>query len=125
MVLALLGTAALAIGQAKVNTQRTGLKVQKEHENLVKLEKGYVSAKAAYTKASKDPKKKKAYADAATEFGYAVMVTQTLPPREKYPKALKLFRETLKVEPKHAKALKWSKTIEDIYKSMGRPVPKG
>ena len=112
--------AACCLGLA----QKGNAEVQKEIAQLQKLEKNYLAAKAGHTKAPKDAKKKKLYADASTDYGYAVMLTQTIAPRAKYPKALKLFRETLKVDPKHAKAKKWSTTIEDIYRSMGRPIPK-
>jgi tetratricopeptide (TPR) repeat protein len=53
------------------------------------------------------------------------MTSPALTPKEKYPKALALFREALKVDPKNKVALENKNMIEQIYKSMGRPIPKG
>jgi Flp pilus assembly protein TadD len=38
--------------------------------------------------------------------------------------ALKMFREALQLDPNNALAKDGIKLIEDIYKSMGRPVPE-
>jgi tetratricopeptide (TPR) repeat protein len=61
--------------------------------------------------------------EATVEYGTAVMLAPELTPKEKYPKALRLFREVLKLDPDNAQAKKSAETIEAIYKSMGRPVP--
>ena len=47
------------------------------------------ATKAAYTKAPKDAKAKKAYAAALGEMGHLTMLDQTLPPGQRYPGALK------------------------------------
>jgi tetratricopeptide (TPR) repeat protein len=52
------------------------------------------------------------------------MLDPAVPPREKYPQALKMFREALQLDPNNALAKDGIKLIEDIYKSMGRPVPE-
>lgn len=52
-----------------------------------------------------------------------IMLDPALPPKEKYPKALGMFRDALEIDPNNALAAKNIKLIEDIYKSMGRPVP--
>ena len=38
--------------------------------------------------------------------------------------ALKYYREVLKADPKNEEALKNKKQIEDIYESMGMPIPQ-
>lgn len=96
-----------------------------EQAKLARLEKVYTQAKAAGLKAKPGSAQSKAYVDATVAFGNLVMTTPALTPKEKYPKALSLFREALKVDPKHKVALENKKTIEEIYKSMGRPIPKG
>jgi tetratricopeptide (TPR) repeat protein len=58
------------------------------------------------------------------EYGEKVMYDKALPPFQKYPAALKNFRKTLEYDPKNAKARTHIDTIESIYKSMGRPIPK-
>jgi hypothetical protein len=53
-----------------------------------------------------------------------IMLDPDLPPRDKYPKALGMFRDALKIDPGNALATQSITLIEDIYKSMGRPVPE-
>jgi len=53
-----------------------------------------------------------------------IMLDPGLPPREKYPKALGIFRNALKIDPGNALAQDGVKLIEDVYKRMGRPVPQ-
>jgi tetratricopeptide (TPR) repeat protein len=97
----------------------------KELARLAKLDKAQATAKQAYLKKPKDAKLKKKYVDATTTLAYEVMTSPALSPREKYPRALRLYREAKQVDPKNKDAIKWVKEIEDIYKSMGRPVPPG
>ena len=52
-----------------------------------------------------------------------IMLDPALAPREKYPKALGMFRDALEIDPSNALAAASITLIEDIYKSMGRPVP--
>jgi len=99
----------------------TGMKAEKE--KLLKMEKAYKSAKAAYLKSPKNPKLKAAYVDATVKFGTGTMLSPTLGPKDKYPKALKLYREALKIDPKNKEALQNKKMIEDIYRQMNRPIP--
>lgn len=56
--------------------------------------------------------------------GNYLMFEAGLPPREKYRPALKYYREVLKADPKNEEALKNKKQIEDIYESMGMPIPQ-
>ncbi len=79
---------------------------------------------AKLAKAPKDAKLKKQAAEANYQVGHTMMLNPELPPRMKYPGALKYFRRTLALDPTHAKAGKEKQTIEDIYKSMGRPIPQ-
>lgn len=53
-----------------------------------------------------------------------IMLDPALAPKDKYPKALGMFREALAIDPDNALAKKNVKLIEDIYASMGRPVPQ-
>jgi hypothetical protein len=52
------------------------------------------------------------------------MYSSPLPPGQKYPKALAMYREVLKLDPNHAEARDATKMIEDIYASLGKPVPQ-
>lgn len=92
--------------------------------DLATSEKAYKSAKAAFAKKPKDAAVKKKYVAATVKFGTATMLADSLPPRQKYSGALRLYREALQYDPKNKEALDNKKMIEDIYKSMGRPIPK-
>ena len=70
-----------------------------------------------------DAKLKSETAEANFQVGFTMMNDENLPPRVKYPGALKHYRRALALNPKHAKAAQNKKMIEDIYKSMGRPIP--
>jgi hypothetical protein len=72
----------------------------------------------------KDAKLKLKVAEAFYQAGHTMMMSPKLAPRVKYRGALAHFRTTLKYNSKHVKAAEEKKTIEDIYKSMGRPVPQ-
>ncbi len=103
---------------------RPAASMNAEKQALVIAEKKYKAASAAYAKAPKDAKAKKGYIEATMSYGNTVLLSQALGPKEKYPKALNLYRAVLKVDPKHAEALGNKKMIEDIYRSMNRPIPK-
>ncbi|MBS1705952.1 MAG: hypothetical protein JST40_08765 [Armatimonadetes bacterium] len=91
---------------------------------LAQAEKTYKATKAAYLKKPKDAKLKSAYVKATVTFGTTTMNSPTLTPKDKYPKALKLYREALKVDPNNKEAKNNAELIESIYKQMGRPIPK-
>ena len=91
---------------------------------FTKLEKAYKESKATFAKKPKDAGVKKKYVSATVAFGTATMMSASLPPKDKYSGALRLYREALKFDPKNKEALENKKMIEDIYKSMGRPIPK-
>jgi tetratricopeptide (TPR) repeat protein len=110
---------------ASAQPMATGGDLKKEKATLAKLTKEQTSAKAAFAKKPKDAKVKKAYVDSTVKLATASMVSPALSPREKYPTALKYYREALKVDPNNKEAKNNSEMIISIYKSMGRPVPKG
>lgn len=62
-------------------------------------------------------------ADATYAAGHAMMVSPKLGSRVKYRGALRLFRRTLQLDPRHRKALSDKNLIVGIYRQMGRPVP--
>ncbi|MCE9559896.1 MAG: hypothetical protein K8R88_13220 [Armatimonadetes bacterium] len=97
---------------------------KKNRQLLTAAENLYTKTKAAFTKKPKDAKIKKSYVDATVSFGTITMNSPLLGPKEKYPKALNLYREALKADPKNEIALANKDMIEKIYKSMGRPIPK-
>ena len=98
--------------------------VKADKAKLDSAQKVYKASKATLAKKPKNAVLKKKCGAATAAYGTAMMTTLTLPPREKYVGALHLYREALTYDPKNEEALKNKKLIEDIYKSMGRPIPK-
>jgi len=52
------------------------------------------------------------------------MSDTTIPPAKRYPEALKLLRQAVQLDPANKKAASDKKMIEDVYKQMGKPLPK-
>jgi hypothetical protein len=78
----------------------------------------------AYKKNPKSVEVKTALVDALIAKGDSFMYNDAVPPRVKYPTALRAYREVLKYDKANKKATQNIATIEGIYKSMGRPVPE-
>lgn len=109
---------------------------------LLALEPKVVTEARAMTKAGKHPEAvaalegalktspkdavaiKTALADANMALGDFNMFNEQMPPFRKYPAALRAYRQVLTYDKANKKAATNIKTIEDIYKSMGRPVPQ-
>lgn len=101
-----------------------GKSANKDEKLLAQAKALYTSSKAAYTKKPKDAKLRKGYIDATISYGTISMNSPVMTPKQKYPQALRLYREALKLDPKNEIALNNKKMIESIYKSMNRPVPQ-
>jgi tetratricopeptide (TPR) repeat protein len=52
-----------------------------------------------------------------------LMFKANLSPKKKYRPALQRYRKVLELDPKNSEALENKKQIEDIYQSMGMPIP--
>jgi len=78
---------------------------------------------AKLARSPNDPKVKSALAVAYAQQGEAIMMDASLPPRQKYPNALRLFRKALALNPKQPGAAEGREAIETIYKQMGMPIP--
>lgn len=110
---------------AQIPDTRDPAVAKKLRAELTKAEANYKKAKAAHTQKPKDTKLRKAYIDATVNFGTVTMNSPLLAPKEKYPRALRLYNEALKLDPKNKEATNNKQLIEQIYKQMGKPVPKG
>jgi tetratricopeptide (TPR) repeat protein len=71
-----------------------------------------------------DPALKVSLIAAHMKYGHFFMFNDTLPPKVKYPSALKQYREVLKLDPNIQEAKDNAQQIIDIYKMMGREVPE-
>jgi hypothetical protein len=86
-------------------------------------EEQVAALQAAYDKAPSNDAAKMALVAALVSRGDYFMYSDELAPREKYPKALALYRRAAKLDPENATARTGIEQIESIYKSMNRPVP--
>ena len=112
-----LGAAALgltmAFGGAVEDAQKL-IKDGKFDEAIALLEKGD----------AKQPVITKALVGAHMAKADSFMTNDQVPPRVKYTTALREYRKVLAYDKANKKAADNIKVIEDIYKSMGRPVPQ-
>ena len=109
--------ALVILAPAQLVTSQTG------SDQLASLENAYNVAKSAYDKAKSEASKEE-YVEATVEYATEVMTSPKLPAKEKYPKALQLYREANLVDPSNVTAKNNIEMIEGIYESMGRPIPK-
>lgn len=61
---------------------------------------------------------------ATVQLATATMNAPDLAAKQKYPAALRLYREALALHPENTEALENSAMIESIYRDMGRDVPQ-
>jgi tetratricopeptide (TPR) repeat protein len=116
-ILLVLALATALLGADSVVTQAKQKVAEKKFdEAIAMLDKAY--------KAKATPELSKALADASMAKADDAMFGNSLPPREKYPTALRSYREVLKYDKLNTKAKESIATIEGIYKQMGRPIPQ-
>jgi tetratricopeptide (TPR) repeat protein len=89
-----------------------------------KYDAAITSLEAASKASPKSAEIKAALADALLAKADSIMYDDALPPRTKYPDALRTYRQVLTVDKENKKAQSNIATIEGIYKSMGRPIPQ-
>ena len=109
-------TCALFAADPVVDQARKKIADKKYDDAIAQLETA--------NKAKPNAELKKALLDANMAKADAFMADPASPPREKYPTALRAYREVLKYDKSNKKAQENISTIEGIYKSMGRPVPQ-
>lgn len=79
-------------------------------------------AEAEYLKSKSEADKKICIQKQLAAANY-LMFDANLSPKKKYRPALQRYRKVLELDPKNAEALENKKQIEDIYQSMGMPIP--
>lgn len=114
----------VALAASLAIAQPSQVDEQKELKELKRVETLQQRAKAAYTKKPKDAKLRAEYIKLTLVLANNTQASMALSSKDKYPKALRLYREVLKIEPKNGEALENKNRIESIYRSMGRPIPK-
>lgn len=95
-----------------------------EEEQLATLKQEYERSKETF-ESKKTDEAKKEYVEATVAYATATMMAGSLLPKEKYPAALRLYREALEVDPDNETASANKELIEGIYKNnLNRPIPE-
>lgn len=79
-------------------------------------------AEAQYKKTNSETDKKNCINKQLSAANY-LMFEAALSPKKKYKPALQRYRRVLELDPKNTEAAENRKQLEDIYESMGMPVP--
>ena len=114
------GCAGSSVEKSEPQYAEASPKVQVE--DIGKLKADYEKSKAAYS-AEKNDGTRKPYVDATVKYATVVMAGGGKP-TEKYPLALRLYDEALKVDPANGEAKANRQLIVDIYKSLGKEPPQ-
>lgn len=88
----------------------------------VKLMKDADDADEKYRQSKSDADKKECINRQLTAANY-LMFEANLPSKEKYRPALKRYRRVLELDPSNKEAKENKEQIEEIYESMGMPIP--
>lgn len=88
------------------------------------LRKKVAATQAALAKSPKSVPAKKAHSASLTALARGIMNDPAIPPVKKYPEALTLLRQAVKLDPTNKGAAADVKRIEDVYKQMGKAVPQ-
>jgi hypothetical protein len=94
----------------------------KGDEKADKIAKDADDADAKYMKSKSDADKKDAIFKQLSAANY-LMFEANLAPKKKYKPALKRYRRVLELDPANEEAKQNKQQIEDIYQSMGMPIP--
>jgi tetratricopeptide (TPR) repeat protein len=116
LVLTLILAGSLFAADAVVDQAKKKLAGKQYDEAITQLQTAY--------KAKPSPEVKKLLGEANLAKGEDAMYSESMPPRVKYPTALRAYREVLKYDKTNQKAQQGINTIEGIYKQMGRPIPQ-
>ena len=79
-------------------------------------------AEAQYLKTKSEADKKTCIQKELSAANY-LMFEANLSPKKKYRPALQRYNRVLELDPKNSEAMENKKQIEDIYQSMGMPIP--
>jgi hypothetical protein len=91
-------------------------------KKAAQLTKEADDADAQYQKTKADEDKMTCISKQLAAANYLTFEAE-LSPKKKYKPALQRYRRVLELDPANAEALKNKKQIEDIYESMGMPIP--
>jgi len=104
-------------------TTDTDTSTSKGDQKAEQLTKDADDADAKFQKSKSDADKMTCITKQLTAANY-LMFEANLSPKKKYKPALQRYRRVLELDPSNKEAKENKQQIEDIYKSMGMPVPE-
>ncbi len=104
------------------NTTTTGTDSAGSDKVVANLTKDADDADAKFEKTKSDADKKAAIEKQMIAANF-LMFEADLAPKQKYKPALRRYRRVLQLDPSNKEAAANKKQIEDIYQSMGMPIP--
>ena len=107
------------LGKNNTQTDTTSTKGDPKAEEMTKAAD---DADAKYQKSKSDADKKECIQKQLAAANY-LMFEANLSPKKKYKPALQRYRRVLELDPGNSEAKENKQQIEDIYQSMGMPVP--
>lgn len=108
--------------QENTDTKSGGDKENWNDEGASKYTKEADEADTKFVKSKSEKDKMECIAKQMKAANY-LMFEADLPPKEKYKPALQRYRRVLELDPKNEEATVNKMQIEDIYRSMGKPIP--
>ncbi|MEO8127132.1 MAG: hypothetical protein ABJF23_24320 [Bryobacteraceae bacterium] len=115
-LMAICFAASLLAADAAVDQAKKQMAAKKYDEAVATLE-------PALQAKPKSVEVQKTLSEAYTFQADVAMNNAALPPRQKYPQALRGFRKAVQLDKDNKRAKEGVDMIEGIYKQMGRPVP--
>ncbi len=112
-----------AIGCAEKKVDAEKLNHANALVNTGKFEEGIGQLEALAKDSPNDLSLKQSLISGHLKYATYYMYNDSLPPKVKYPSALKHYRAVLKLEPSNQNAKEGADMIISIYQSMGREVP--
>lgn len=112
----------IGCGSEKVNPEK--LKQANALIEQGEYEQGIEQLEALAKTSPEDEALKLSLISAHMKYAWYFMDNDTIPPRVKYPNALKHYRAVLKLDPNNKNAQDNANQIIEIYKMMGREVPE-
>lgn len=106
------------------NDQQTGEpSYAQDSATVANLTKAADDADAKYQKTKSEADKKDAVDKQMAAANFLMFKADSFTPKKKYRPALKRYNRVLEIDPTNKEAAADKKQIEDIYQSMGMPIP--
>ncbi len=109
--------------QGNEQEQTTSAGYSEDSTTVAKLTQQADEADSKYQKTKSEADKKEAVDKQLAAANFLMFKADSFTPKKKYRPALKRYNRVLEIDPTNKEAAADKKQIEDIYQSMGMPIP--